>query len=411
MRSYAHATFRSMRHAPYRLYFVGQTVSVIGTWMQKVAQALLVLQLTNSATLLGVTSGLQQLPTLLLTAWGGVVADRVSRRKVLLCTQSASAMPALALGLLTVAGHVTAPIVMALAFALGVVDAFDKPARQVFPADLVLREDVANAVVLNNMMFNAGRVIGPAAAGLVISVSGIGTTFLCNAASFLVVIAMLLRIKPSALQPQVSVRRRRNGEIREGLAYVRRTPVILATLTLMTITGLFAYEWNTSIPLIARMFSSDAAMAGFFFSAMGAGALVGGLGLAAVLSPTPRRQVVCALGFALVLGMLAAAPGIAVAIILLVMLGAVSTALRTVSSSLLQLESEPDIRGRTVSLLIIATNGTSPISGPLVGWVAEEFSARAALGMGAAASLAAAVGTSIYLAHTQRVRIPDETVA
>lgn len=402
MSSYLRATFRSLRHRAYRLYFAGQSVSVVGSWMQKVAQALLVLHLTNSGTLLGVTSGLQQLPTLLLTVWAGAVSDRVSRRKILLWTQSASAIPAVALGVLTVTGHVTVLAVMTLAFLLGLVDAFDKPARQVFPIDVVPRVDVANAVVLNNMMFNAGRVVGPAAAGLVISVTGIGVTFLINAASFIAVIAMLLRIRPSDLQPWAPPSHRQRGELRAVFAYVRRTPLILAPLVLMAITGLFAYEWNTSVPLLARTFSENSATVGYFFSAMGAGAIVGGLSLAGALTPSVPRLIGCALVFAVVLGMIALAPKEAVVMVLLFVLGAVSTALRAISSSLLQLESEPRMRGRTVALLITAVNGTSPISGPLVGWVAQEFSTRSAIAMGSVASLVAALGVWFYLSGLRR---------
>jgi MFS family permease len=396
MTAYVQATFRSLRHRAYRLYFAGQTISIVGTWMQKVAQAWLVLELTGSGTLLGVTAGLQQLPTLLLTPWGGLLADRVDRRKILMWTQWAAAVPALVLGVLSMTDRITVPIVLALALTLGVVEAIDKPSRHTFPSDLVPREDIANALTLNNTMFNAGRVLGPAAAGLIISSMGVGVTFLLNALSFMAVFVMLVCIRPTDLQPRTPAPRT-SGELREGLRYARRTPMILAPLALMTVTGLFAYEWNTAIPLLARTYSTSAETVGFFFAAMGAGAVIGSLAIAGVMTPTPRRLISVALAFALALGLTGAAPAEPLTLVCLFLLGATSTTLRSLTMSLVQLESAPAMRGRMVSLLIMAINGTSPVSGPLIGWVAERFSATAAIEMGATATTVGTLGTWVYL--------------
>lgn len=413
MKGYAQATFRSLRHRAYRLYFTGQTISIVGTWMQKVAQAWLVLELSGSGTLLGVTAGLQQLPTLLLTAWGGLLADRVNRRKILMWTQCAAAVPAATLGVLSATDQLSVPIVLVLALTIGVVEAIDKPARHTFPSDLVPREDVANALTLNNTMFNAGRVIGPAAAGLIIGSIGVSVTFLLNAASFMAVFVMLVYIRPTDLQPW-SPAPKKTGELRAGLGYARRTPTILAPLALMTITGLFAYEWNTAIPLLARSYSTSAETVGFFFTAMGAGAVIGSLAIAGVMTPSPARMATITLAFAGALGLTGAAPSEPLTLACLFLLGSTSTTLRAVTMSLVQLESDSAMRGRMVSLLIMAINGTSPVSGPLIGWVAETFSARTAIGMGATASAAAALGVWGYLRRTHilgrsRVTAASET--
>lgn len=406
MSGYLRATFRSLRYRAYRLYFTGQIVSTIGTWAQKVAQAWLVLELTGSGTLLGVTAGLQQAPTLLLTPWAGLIADRIDRRTMLLWTQWCAVVPAAVLAVLAVLDRITLPVVMVLAVVMGVVEAFDKPVRHTFAADIVPREDVTNAVALNAIMFNAGKVLGPAAAGIAIALAGIAAAFLFNVVSFAVMIVALLCIRPEDVRPR-EVEPKQPGALRAGASYARRSPVIFAALALTTLTGLVAYEWNTLVPLLAREFSPDAAMIGFFFTAMGAGAIVGSLTLAGVLVATPRTFLIGAVVFAVVLGLVGLAPTTVLALGALFVLGAAATTFRALATSLIQLESEPAMRGRMVSLLIMALTGTSPVSGPLIGAVAEHFGARVAVAMGAAVSLAAAAVVWRYL----RVVAPERLVA
>ena len=396
MSGYLRATFRSLEHRAYRLYFIGQIVSTIGTWAQKVAQAWLVLELTGSGTLLGVTAGLQQAPTLFLTPWAGLLADRLDRRVILLWTQWTAAVPAAILAVLALLDRVSVPAVMALAVVLGVVEAFDKPVRHTFAADVVPPADVTNAVALNATMFNAGKVLGPAAAGVAISVAGVAATFLFNAFSFAVMIVALMRIRPGEVRPR-QIGAKQSGALRAGLGYARRTPVLLAALSLMTLTGLVAYEWNTVVPLVAREFSPDAAAIGFFFAAMGAGAIVGSLSLAGVLVASPRTFLCGGFLFPIALGLVAAAPTYVTAMVAMFVLGAVSVTFRALVTSLIQVESEDGMRGRMVSLLIMAINGTSPVSGPLVGSVAEHFGARTAVALGGALSFLAAVITWRYL--------------
>lgn len=396
MRAYLHATFRSLRHRPYRLYFSGQIVSTVGTWSQKVAQAWLVLELTGSGTLLGVVAGLQQAPTLLLTPWAGLLADRIDRRTMLLWTQWCAAVPAAVLAVLALLDQVSVGAVMVLAVLIGSVEAFDKPVRHTFAADIVPPEDVTNAVTLNSTMFNAGKVLGPAAAGVSIAVAGLAATFAINVLSFGVMIVALLLIRPHEVRPR-DIAPIEPHALRGGLTYARRTPVLFATLALTTLTGLVAYEWNTLVPLLAREFSPDATMIGFFFAAMGAGAVIGSLTLAGVLVAAPRAFLAGAVVFSLVLGLVGAAPTVVIALVALFVLGAAATLFRALATSLIQLESAPAMRGRMVSLLIMALNGTSPVSGPLIGVTSERFGARTAAGLGAVVSLIGALVAWRYL--------------
>jgi MFS family permease len=380
---------------------VGQTISTIGTWAQKVAQAWLVLEIGGSGTLLGATAGLQQAPTLLLTAWAGLLADRIDRRTILVWTQVGAAVPAAVLAVLALLDRVTVPMIMVLAVTVGIVEAFDKPVRHTFAADLVPLRDVTNAVALNSTMFNAGKVLGPAAAGIAISVAGVAATFLFNVCSFSVMAYCLIRIRRSEIQVR-KVAPREKKALRAGLSYARRSPTIVAVLALTTLTGLVAYEWNTAIPLLAREFSADAATIGFFFSAMGAGAILGSLSLAGALVAEPRTFLIAAVAFAITLGLVAAASTTVVALLTLFFLGAAATTFRALATSLVQLESAPAMRGRMVSLLILALSGTSPVSGPLIGAMAEQFGARVAIAVGAGVSLLATAGVWQYLASVNR---------
>lgn len=396
MRRYLRSTFESLYDRDYRLYFIGHGVSVVGNWIQKVAQAWLVLELTGSGTLLGVTVGLQQLPTLLLTPWGGLLADRVDRRKLLICTQSAAMLPALVLGVLTALEQATVWLVMLLALVLGTVEALDKPARHTFVADLVGRNHLVNAVALNNTLFNAAKVIGPAVAGVLISTAGVAVAFLLNGLSYAAVVVVLLLIP--ARPPHAAAPGRGRGQLREGARYALSTPAVAAPLALMTVAGLLAYEWTVTLPLFAvETFDGDADLVGLFFSAMGAGAVVGGLALAGVLRASPLRLVAFGLLFSAVLLATSLAPNVALALGALFLLGTVGVAFRALATSCVQLYSDPAMRGRTVALMIVALGGTSPLGGPLLGWLSEQFSPRVALATGAVGAGVAALCALLYL--------------
>jgi predicted MFS family arabinose efflux permease len=383
MKRYFRATFASLREPNFRLYFFGQSMSQIGTWTQKITQAWLVLELTGSGTLLGVTLALQALPTLLLSAWGGLLADRLDKRRLLLCTQAASVAPAALLGVLTATENITLWMVFVMAAILGTIEAFDKPARQTFIAEVVARDQLTNALTLNNITINAGKLVGPAIAGVLITGIGMAASFFVNAASFCVVLVALFLVRPDQLHRAAPVGRSK-GQLREGLRHVRSNPRLLGPLLLLTVTGLLAWEWTVTLPILARdVFRGDAQVVSAMFVAMGSGAVIGVLAIAGILKATAGRLIISSLTFAALLLAVALAPVIGVTLILLFLLGAAGVAYRVITASLAQLEAAPVMRGRTMALFVIAVGGTSPVGAPLLGWLCEAVGVRTTLAIGA----------------------------
>ena len=299
--------FAALRNRNFRLYLLGQTVSQAGTWMQTVAQAWLVLHLTDSGTALGVVIALQALPVLLFAPLGGLLADRVDKRRLLIFTQVGAAVPALALWALTTSGDVQLWMVYVLAAALGFVNVFDNPARQAFVLDVVGPENLTSAVSLNNVNFNAARILGPALAGITIETIGIGPCFLFNAVSYGAVIIALLAMRRSEFYPSASQVRGRH-QLRDGMIYVRRTPELFVPICMMLLVGTMTYETQVTIPLLAKhTFNGDAGTFSAMTVAMGLGAVVGGMLIAVHLSATRRNllRVTAALGLVTVLSALA----------------------------------------------------------------------------------------------------------
>jgi predicted MFS family arabinose efflux permease len=386
MKRYFRATFASLREPNFRLYFFGQSMSQVGTWTQKITQAWLVLELTGSGTLLGVTLGLQALPTLLFSAWGGLLADRLDKRRLLLCTQAASVAPAALLGVLTATENITLWMVFVMAAILGTIEAFDKPARQTFIAEVVARDQLTNALTLNNITINAGKLVGPAIAGVLITGIGMAASFFVNAASFCVVLVALFLVRPDQLHRAAPVGRSK-GQLREGLRHVRSNPRLLGPLLLLTVTGLLAWEWTVTLPILARdVFRGDAQVVSAMFVSMGSGAVIGVLAIAGILKATAGRLIISSLTFAALLLAVALAPVIGVTLILLFLLGAAGVAYRVITASLAQLEAAPVMRGRTMALFVIAVGGTSPVGAPLLGWLCEAVGVRATLAIGALGS-------------------------
>jgi MFS family permease len=397
----ANSTFRALRRRNYRLFFFGQIVSLSGTWMQGVGQAWLVLKLTGSGTAIGLVIALQTLPMLLGGAWGGVVADRYDKRMVLLGTQLASAVLAVVLGLLTITGSVQLWMVMVLAFALGCINMIDLPTRQTFVLEMVGKEDLTNAISLNSVIMNGSRVIGPAAAGLVIFAFGIAPVFLINAASYLAVLVALLAIRVDELHLGQRVPRA-PGQLVAGLRYAWATPEVRTPLLLMAVVGTFAYEFQVTLPLIARFtFHSGAEAFGLMSSAMGTGAVIGGLVTASRGHPTGRALATATAVFGVLILVAAAAPSLPIELALLAATGAASIVFAALANSTLQLASAPEMRGRVMALYAVAFLGSTPIGGPLVGWVGQTFDPRAALALGGIAALLAAA-----LAWRPLTRVP-----
>lgn len=393
MRAWADGTFAALRNANYRRYFAGQAVSLVGTWMQTVAQGWLVLELTGSGTALGLVAAAQFAPLLLLAPYGGVLADRMDKRRLLIATQTALGLIALTLGVLVVAGVVALWMVVALAFALGVTTAVDNPARQAFAQEMVGPSRVRNAVTLNSILVNAARAVGPAVAGILIATAGTGVCFLVNAVSYAAVLAALISMDVAALQPSPRAERAR-GQVREGLAYVGRTPDLLVPLIMLALVGTLTYEFSVVLPLLARgPFDGGPGTYGLLTSAMGAGAIIGGLVVAGRGATGLRPLTAAAAMFGAAVLVTAAAPTALVAAAALVVVGATSIAFLATGNTTLQLAADPRFRGRVMALWAVAFLGSTPLGAPVIGAVSEHVSPRGGLVVGGVACLtAAAIG-------------------
>jgi MFS family permease len=405
-------TFAALAIPNYRRYYAGQSISLIGTWMQMTAQSWLVLTLTHSGTVLGVIVALQTLPVLLLGPYGGVVADRVDKRRMMIGLQSMMGVQALILGVLTVAGEVQVWQIGILAAMLGLNNAFENPARQSFMMELVGPEHLRNAVSLNSVLVNVARAIGPAVAGILIATVGDGECFLINAASFIPVVFTLTSMDRTQLATVPPTPRAR-GQLREGLRYIRSTPTLAAPLLMMAIAGCLTYEFQVSLPVMAdRGLRVGATGFGFMTAAMGIGAVAGGLFVAARGKTGLRPLAVSALGFGAALALAALAPTLPLELIALAIAGAGSIAFMSMGNSTLQLNSAPEMRGRVMSLWFVAFQGSTPIGGPVVGATMAVIGPRAGLGLAAMVALLVAAGGALALRRFSFPRpAPAEAVA
>ena len=400
--------FRSLRVRNYRLFAGGQLVSLTGTWMQRVAQDWLVLQLTNSATALGIVTALQFLPSILLGLWGGALADRSDKRRLLLKTQTALAAAALMLGLLAVTHTVAVWHVMALAVVVGVISAVDTPTRQAFAVEMVGRDELANAVAINSTIFNAGRIIGPAIAGVMISAVGTGWAFLANALSSVAVLAGLALMRPGELHPAPHLTRA-PGQLREALTYVRsRTDLKLAML-LAFIVGTFGMNFQITTAVLAKqVFHHGADGFGLLSTALAVGACLG-----AVLAtrrnqrPTGLFLVAMAALFGSVEVVAGVMPTFDTTALVLVPAGLCMLSFSTAANSSVQLGADPVMRGRVMALYLMCFMGGTPIGAPAIGWVAEAFGPRWGMVGGGLISALAAVTIGVVLARRRDLHVSD----
>jgi MFS family permease len=378
----------------FRLFLFGHLVSSTGTWMQQVGQDWLVLRLTDAALPLGITLALQFAPMLAFGAWAGLVADRADKRRLLLATQTAMAVLALILGVLTATGAVRLWMVYALALLLGVATAFDMPARQAFVSEMVGPDRVANAVGLNSASFNTARVLGPAVAGGLIAVVGIAPAFFVNAVSYLAMIGGLLAMDPDRLYRRAAVERGR-GQIRAGIRYVWADPVLRSTIVLVAVVGTLGLNYRVALPLLARFaFAGGPGAYGALAAVMAAGSVVGALTVARRGRPTRALLVGSVAAFGLLSFAAALAPSIVVEAVFLFPIGAASLAFVATANSTVQLASSPQMRGRVMSLFGLVLLGSGPPSGLLSGWMAGQFGPRSILVLsGVSCVLAAAVAT------------------
>lgn len=398
------ATLASLSVRNYRLFFFGQMASTIGTWAQKVAQAWLILELTGSGVALGFTVAMQSLPVLLLGPWAGLLADRLDKHRILIIMASSAILPAVAIGVITATGNAAVWIVLCSAAVTGIIDAFEKPARQSFIIEMVGPKHLINALTLNNIVFNAGRLVGPAIAGVLIVTSGLAMSFFVNAGSFVAVLISLIAMRRSDLTPSHRATRSK-GQLVEGFRYVRDEPGLLGPLVLLTVTGLLVWEWMVTIPLLARdAFNGDAQVVGWMFAAMGGGAVVGALALAGTLKATNARLGLFSLIFSVLLGVVAVMPALPAALILLFLVGSAGVSYRIITNSIAQLRSVPEMRGRTVSLFMMATNGMAPFSAPLLGWLCEVLGVRTTLLIGACVTAATAIAVLLFLRSRDRTK-------
>jgi MFS family permease len=381
----------------YRRYFVGQVISVSGNWMQLVAQMWLIVQLTGSGVAVGLTAGLQFAPILVLGAWGGLVADRFPKRRVLMITQPLMALPAIALWALVAAGTVEPWMVYALVLVRGTVNAFDNPARQSFVIELVGPDRVVNAVSLNSVIVQSARIIGPAAAGGVIALVGVGPCFALNALSFAAMLVALQRMDTGALHPTV-VAERAPRELRAALSYVAGAPSLWIPLGMMAVVGTLTFNFQVLLPLLAsQTWHGTAATYALLTAAMAVGSVAGALASGARGRVSPMILVVAATGFGAVELLAAMAPSLPLQVLALIPLGAVSVTFSAGVNSTMQLAVAPAMRGRVMGLYSIVFLGSTPIGAPLVGWLAEIAGPRAGMALGGAAALvAAALAVAAY---------------
>jgi MFS family permease len=393
------SAFRALGSFNYRLWTAGSLVSNTGTWMQRVAQDWLVLtELTHhDASAVGIVVGLQFAPQLLLLPWTGVAADHYNQRKLLMVTQASMGVLALALGVLTIAGSVRLWHVYVFAFLFGSVAALDAPVRQTFVGELVGDEHLSNAVALNSTSFNAGRMVGPAVAGLVIAKVGTGWAFVANGISFAAVLISIFLFRVSELRPSIRAHRT-PGRFMEGLRYVWNRPDLRTILIMLFLIGTFGLNFPVFISTMAvKVFRTDARGFGLLSSIMAIGTISGSLFAAVQQKPRFASLLIGSAVFGMGCTLAALAPGYWWFAAALIVTGAAALTFTNATNSMMQLSTEPAMRGRVMALRVAVALGGTPIGAPIVGWVANRFGPRWALGVGAASGVAAAIVAVYFL--------------
>jgi MFS family permease len=384
------------------LFFAGQCVSLIGTWSQNVALAWLVYSLSNSGTILGFAIAAQTLPILLLGPIGGLLADRFDKRRLLAASQVALGVTSLAIGLLVITKNAEIWALFALSLVIGIANSVANPTRQSFISELVPAEHLRAAVSIGSVLVNAARAIGPAIAGVLISTVGIEVCFFVDAVSYLFVVAALGAMRSGELRSPLRTIRGK-GQIRDGFQYVRNAPPLLTPLLMMVLIGTFAYEFQVLLPLVAaNVFDGDASTLSALLAAQGAGAIIGGLYVARRGSTGIAAVTRGSALFGAAMALAALAPTFHTEVALLFVVGACSVQFLSVGNSTLQLNADPRYRGRVMALWSMAFLGSTPIGGPIIGWIAETSSPRIGLGIGAFSCLLA---TLIGLAAIKKSKL------
>ncbi len=406
--NFFHNTFSSLKVKNFRLYFIGQTISVSGTFMQAVAQAWLVLKLTNSGAALGLVTALQYLPMLVLGPWGGVITDRFSKRKILFVTQSIFGVQALVLGLLVVTGLIQLWMVAVLALIFGLVSLVDTPTNQTFVTEMVGPEKLKNAVTLYSTLVNLARVLGPILAALFIAKVGIGFCFIINGLSYIVIIYLLAKINSLELHLPEPIKKVK-GQMIDGLKYVINTKILRNTLIMMAIIGTLTYEFQVSLPLVAEFtFHGTASTYAILMSAQGIGSILGGILLAGQKKASTKILIFAAFLFGIFTCITAVMPSLILASTFIFIVGLFSILFLTVGNTILQLESDPQMRGRVMAYWSMAFLGSTAIGGPIIGWIGQYWSPRWSLGVGGIAAIVASlIG---YLTVSEIKKEPTEEI-
>ena len=401
------STFRSLRVRNYRLFAAGQVVSLSGTWAQRVAQDWLVLELSgDNGVALGVVTGLQFLPVLLFGLYGGVLADRYDKRRLLIGAQAVMGVLALALAVLDLTGAVRLWHVFVLAFALGLTSVVDTPVRQAFVSEMVGPEDLPNAVSLNSATFNSGRIVGPALAGVGIAAVGTGPVFLVNALSYLAVLAGLRAMRTAELRPSRRVARA-SGQLREGLSYVRSRPDLLVSMVMVFMVGTFGLNFQITLALVTKeVFGRGAGSYGLLSAMIAAGSLLGALTSARRSGPPRQRTLfAAALAFGLLEITVGLAPTFTVMALLLVPTGVAILTFTTTANSIVQLGSDPQVRGRVMALYVLVFLGGTPVGAPLIGALAEAFGPRSSIVAGGAVVAVTATVAAVVMVRVRSLRL------
>jgi MFS family permease len=383
-------TFRSFRVHNFRLFFGGQLVSQVGNWLTLVAQTLFVLKLTGNGFAVGLLTAFQFAPVLLIGPWAGLIADRSDKRKLLMIVQSIAMLQSFALAALAFSGHPPLAAIYGVALVGGVTVAFDNPARRAFVVEMVPDDSVQNAVSLNSALMTGSRVVGPALAGLLITTTGYGWCFALDGISYVAVLVCLWMMRTGELRTPVAAVRAK-GQVRAGLRYVRTVPDLWIPLVMMAIIGTFAFNFQVVLPLfVTRSLGGRVDMFTALLSVISVGSLAGALLSARRTSISLRHVVLSAAGFGIAMMLLAAAPNLAAAFPIGMALGFMSIAFMTASTAIVQLRSDPAMRGRVLALQAMVFLGSTPIGGPILGAVCDVFGARVGLVIGSVACLGAA---------------------
>ncbi|RPK93652.1 MULTISPECIES: MFS transporter [Streptomyces] len=398
-------TFSSLKIRNYRLFATGAVISNTGTWMSRITQDWLVLSLTGSATAVGITTALQFLPMLLFGLYGGVIADRLPKRQILLVSQAMLGLCGIALAALTLAGVVEVWHVYLVAFLLGMVTVVDNPARQSFVSEMVGPAQLRNAVSLNSANFQSARLIGPAVAGVLITTVGSGWAFLLNGLSFLAPLIGLLMMRGDEMHASVTVPRAK-GQLREGLRYVRGRPELIWPIVLVGFVGTFGFNFPIWLTVYAdEIFDGGAGMYSFFNILMAAGSLAGALLSARRRSTRLRMLVAAGTAFGLLEIAASLSPWVWLFSILLVPIGMLGLTTNITANTSVQMAADPEMRGRVMSLYMMVFAGGTPVGAPIVGWISDTYGARTGFAAGGAISVVAALGVGFALARVGGLRL------